>query len=90
MRGIKNLAGVLGRGRLGGGRLVARGRRGSGRRGGGLKALPDEAAEALKNWHRQALHAYRLAFRHPLNGDQMEFASAPPSDMQALLDAGRQ
>ena len=61
-----------------------------GRRGGGLKALPDEAAEALKNWHRQALHAYRLAFRHPLNGDQMEFASAPPSDMQALLDAGRQ
>jgi 23S rRNA pseudouridine1911/1915/1917 synthase len=61
-----------------------------GRRGGGLKALPDEAAEALKNWHRQALHAYRLAFRHPLSGDQMEFASAPPSDMQALLDAGRQ
>jgi len=61
-----------------------------GRRGGGLKALPDEAAKALKNWHRQALHAYRLAFRHPLSGDQMEFASAPPSDMQALLDAGRQ
>ncbi len=35
---------------------------------------------------RQALHAYRLAFDHPLSGDKMRFEIALPEDMQALID----
>jgi len=60
-----------------------------GRQGGGRRMLPSSAAEALKNWHRHALHAYRLAFRHPVSGEALDFASEPPADMQALLVAGR-
>ena len=61
-----------------------------GKRRGSAKALPQKAAAALEGWQRQALHAYRLAFKHPLSGEYMEFDSAPPTDMQALLEAGRQ
>jgi 23S rRNA pseudouridine1911/1915/1917 synthase len=60
-----------------------------GRRSGGRKALPAEAAEALKNWRRQALHAYRLAFRHPIGGDWIDLTSEPPAEMRALIAAGR-
>ncbi len=41
---------------------------------------------------RQALHAYRLTFRHPATGDEMRFAAAVPADMEAalaMLRAGR-
>jgi 23S rRNA pseudouridine1911/1915/1917 synthase len=34
---------------------------------------------------RQALHAHRLAFRHPVDGRAMRFETPPPEDMQALL-----
>jgi 23S rRNA pseudouridine1911/1915/1917 synthase len=34
---------------------------------------------------RQALHAHRLKFRHPIEGRQMSFETAPPDDFQALL-----
>jgi 23S rRNA pseudouridine1911/1915/1917 synthase len=32
------------------------------------------------------LHAYRLAFDHPVTGERREFTSALPEDLQALLD----
>ncbi len=35
---------------------------------------------------RQALHAKRLAFIHPMTGASMEFLSSPPPDVQAALD----
>ncbi len=35
---------------------------------------------------RQALHAFRLGFKHPLNGKPMEFEAPFPADMQATLD----
>ena len=35
--------------------------------------------------NRQALHAWRLAFEHPVTGAMMEFKSSPPPDMQAAL-----
>ena len=54
------------------------------------KALPQRAAQALEKWRRQALHAYRLGFKHPLSGAQIELESEPPEDMLALLAAGRQ
>ncbi len=34
---------------------------------------------------RQALHAYRLAFTHPVTGRPVAFASAPPPDLAAAL-----
>ncbi len=36
---------------------------------------------------RQALHAYRLAFEHPVTGEPLAFASAPPPDLAAALAA---
>lgn len=34
---------------------------------------------------RQALHAYRLAFEHPITGTALEFLSQPPSDFATAL-----
>jgi len=33
---------------------------------------------------RQALHACRLAFKHPVSGESLEFECGPPSDFMAL------
>ena len=43
--------------------------------------------EALRpiQFHRQALHAYRLTFRHPADGRTVQFESPLPPDFQALL-----
>jgi 23S rRNA pseudouridine1911/1915/1917 synthase len=35
---------------------------------------------------RQALHAYRLAFRHPSDGREVSFEAPLPEDFRALLD----
>ena len=35
---------------------------------------------------RQALHAYRLAFRHPADGRPLRFEAPLPADLTALLD----
>ena len=34
---------------------------------------------------RQALHAYRLRFSHPVTGEKMEFTAPLPEDMKAIL-----
>ena len=36
---------------------------------------------------RQALHAYRLAFRHPVTQESLSFGSEPPADLQAGIRA---
>jgi 23S rRNA pseudouridine1911/1915/1917 synthase len=36
-------------------------------------------------FHRQALHAYRLTFRHPADGRPVQFESPLPPDFQALI-----
>ena len=36
---------------------------------------------------RQALHACRLAFAHPVTGAAMAFTSLPPPDLQAAIDS---
>jgi 23S rRNA pseudouridine1911/1915/1917 synthase len=51
--------------------------------------LEDEARIALEALGRQALHAARLGFEHPATGDEIEFESELPADMQRLLDALR-
>lgn len=39
--------------------------------------------------NRQALHAWRLAFKHPVTGAMMAFKSSPPADMRSgLADLG--
>lgn len=60
--------------------------------GGGLK-LPRAAGpalvEALRGFQRQALHAERLEFTHPVSGKTLAFAAERPADMNALIDALR-
>ena len=45
--------------------------------------------ELLKklNFHRQALHAARLGFVHPVSKENLSFESAAPSDIQELFGA---
>lgn len=58
---------------------------------GGRRRIPagcaPALAEALGAFHRQALHAARLALTHPVTGRRMEWEAAPPADMQGLLAA---
>ena len=39
---------------------------------------------------RQFLHAYRLAFEHPVTGDQLEFTSELPADLEVVLEQLRE
>jgi 23S rRNA pseudouridine1911/1915/1917 synthase len=52
-------------------------------------ALPEIAAEAVKAFPRQALHAAVLGFEHPVTGDLVRFEAPLPPDMVDLLDAVR-
>jgi 23S rRNA pseudouridine1911/1915/1917 synthase len=53
--------------------------------------LPGGASDALKQvlrgFRRQALHAKRLQFMHPVARRPMRFACALPGDMRAVIDA---
>lgn len=51
--------------------------------------LPKGAPEILKTMPRQALHSARLAFMHPVTGEEMDFTSPLPADIRALLDRVR-
>ncbi len=56
--------------------------------GGRLKLPPGAspaAIEALQNFRRQALHAFRLALAHPASGEAMTWEAPLPDDFQALL-----
>ena len=61
---------------------------------GGRLRLPAGATpqliEALRGFHRQALHATRLGLTHPLSGAWLQWESPPPADMTALLAACRE
>ncbi|MEQ8660860.1 MAG: hypothetical protein RLW62_08585, partial [Gammaproteobacteria bacterium] len=41
----------------------------------------------LQGFPRQALHAGRLAFAHPLDGTPLEITAPWPADLTALVDA---
>ncbi len=49
-----------------------------------------EAAEAVRGFPRQALHAAVLGFEHPVSKDQMRFEAPVPQDMQALISTLKQ
>jgi 23S rRNA pseudouridine1911/1915/1917 synthase len=38
---------------------------------------------------RQALHAAKLQFVHPLSGETLQFEAEPPADFRTLADALR-
>ncbi|HWM88443.1 MAG TPA: pseudouridine synthase, partial [Kofleriaceae bacterium] len=43
-------------------------------------------AELARRLGRQALHATLLEFEHPRTGERLRFETAPPADMQAVID----
>ena len=46
-----------------------------------LRGLLDEL-----HFERQALHAARLGFRHPISGETLDFRAEMPADMRELID----
>ncbi len=53
------------------------------------KGAAPELALALRGFRRQALHAERLAFTHPLSGEPLAFEAPRPADLAALIEALR-
>jgi 23S rRNA pseudouridine1911/1915/1917 synthase len=55
--------------------------------------LPMAAAahtvEVLRGFGRQALHAWKLSFLHPVSGQEVRLQQAPPDDLQQLVDVLR-
>ena len=49
----------------------------------------DTVKEAVKALSRQALHAYRLSFEHPVSGETLSFEAPIPDDMYRLLSVLR-
>ncbi|SFR10491.1 23S rRNA pseudouridine1911/1915/1917 synthase [Poseidonocella sedimentorum] len=50
-------------------------------------ALTPEAAETLRAFPRQALHAATLGFAHPVSGEMLRFEAPLPADMAGLIAA---
>jgi 23S rRNA pseudouridine1911/1915/1917 synthase len=59
--------------------------------GAGFKSkaaqLPETARFALAKLHRQALHAVKLGFTHPITGENLSFERQPPEDLAKLIEA---
>jgi 23S rRNA pseudouridine1911/1915/1917 synthase len=52
---------------------------------GRIRTVGDPAARArMKALDRQALHAWRLGFAHPVTGEKMQFSAPLPEDMDGL------
>lgn len=60
---------------------------------GGRLKLPKNASEllikTLRNFKRQALHAYHLSLTHPVTGEDMEWTAPIPEDFEKLLQVLR-
>jgi 23S rRNA pseudouridine1911/1915/1917 synthase len=60
--------------------------------GGGLKLPKGASAEliaTLRGFRRQALHAEKLSFLHPVTGEALSFSAERPADQLALIEALR-
>lgn len=56
--------------------------------GGRLRVPPGaspQCLETLQQFHRQALHARRLALTHPVTGEAQEWRAEPPADLAELI-----
>ncbi|MGH1367228.1 MAG: RluA family pseudouridine synthase [Maritimibacter sp.] len=49
------------------------------------KAVGQVAAEAVRSFPRQALHAATLGFVHPVTGEELRFEAPLPDDIETLL-----
>src|SRR5215471_6411008 len=56
-----------------------------GRSRGRRRALPASVRSVLESFPRQALHAASLGFKHPANGEWLQFQSGLPNDMKQLI-----
>ncbi|APV50718.1 RNA pseudouridine synthase [Betaproteobacteria bacterium GR16-43] len=54
-----------------------------------LEGDPEYGGRGPRRLPRQALHAWKLAFRHPRTQETVSFESPVPADFQALLEALR-
>ena len=60
--------------------------------GGGLKLPKGASAEliaTLRGFRRQALHAEKLSFIHPISGEALSFSAERPGDQLALIEVLR-
>ncbi len=61
---------------------------------GGRLALPAGASEEviamLRSFRRQALHATKLEFIHPMSGKEMRLEVEPPADFESVLNVLRE
>jgi 23S rRNA-/tRNA-specific pseudouridylate synthase len=61
---------------------------------GGRLALPKGASAAvvtaLRQFRRQALHANRLEFQHPVSGEALRLEVDPPADFKVLTETLQQ
>jgi 23S rRNA pseudouridine1911/1915/1917 synthase len=51
-----------------------------------LKGVPGALLEAIRTFHRQALHARRLSLVHPASGGTVCFEAPLPADMEGLIE----
>ena len=49
------------------------------------KSLEEESREMLMNFRRQALHAFRLSFKHPIDNEIISLTSPIPDDMDSMI-----
>lgn len=52
---------------------------------GERRYVEEDAPRAARSFPRQALHAYRLAFRHPSDDLELQFEAPIPKDLRELL-----
>lgn len=53
------------------------------------KKMPQETIDCLRQFKRQALHAFALGFRHPVTNEFVRFESPLPEDFKMLIAALR-
>jgi len=56
-----------------------------------MNSVPIEYRKRIKflltsHLRRQALHAWKLGFIHPVTGERLDFESEMPSDMKKAID----
>ena len=56
---------------------------------GGKSVADNDLRDAIAHFNRQALHAQKLSFVHPLTSTTVSFEAPLPADMQALINAVR-
>jgi 23S rRNA pseudouridine1911/1915/1917 synthase len=55
----------------------------------GARSSQGKLPEAVRRFHRQALHAYRLGLIHPATGERLQWEAPLPADFAALIAALR-